>query len=160
MTTKPLFRRYTDEQGNDMIAIAAWFYDEIVKCLPWSEFSRTENIDATQRRDAVLKETAENIEQGNPSEKIDAIDGWKLVPIEPDFNMKMHGLEKINIDLACSENLLGMMGAAYKSMLSAAPQPPIQNQVDSIAKKVRDIHISPIVITCWKSKTVKKVDRH
>ncbi len=31
--SKPLLRRYTDDQGNEMIAVAAWFYDQMVDCM-------------------------------------------------------------------------------------------------------------------------------
>lgn len=30
----PLLRRFTDNKGNELVEVAAWFYDEMVKCLP------------------------------------------------------------------------------------------------------------------------------
>lgn len=32
--SSPLIRRYTDEQGNKMVALAEWFYEEMCKCMP------------------------------------------------------------------------------------------------------------------------------
>jgi len=32
--SRPLIRHYVDEQGNEMVALAKWFYDEMVSCMP------------------------------------------------------------------------------------------------------------------------------
>lgn len=33
MSTKPLIRYYTDEQGNDMVEVSAWYFDELIRLL-------------------------------------------------------------------------------------------------------------------------------
>lgn len=57
--TKPLLRRYTDEQGNDMVAVAAWFYDQIIDLFndeqPIIE-GLTEAIDRVDQLNFVLHE--------------------------------------------------------------------------------------------------------
>lgn len=37
MPTKPLIKRYTDEYGNKMVAVAEWFYEEMAKSLDMIE---------------------------------------------------------------------------------------------------------------------------
>lgn len=46
--TKPLIKRYTDESGNEMVAVAAWFYDEMVKAIPEDGPSDKERAEALE----------------------------------------------------------------------------------------------------------------
>lgn len=44
MTTRPLLKRYIDEDGNEMMAVAAWFYDEMAQILDQFEALQALNL--------------------------------------------------------------------------------------------------------------------
>ena len=44
--SQPLIRRYTDERGNKMVALAEWYYEEIMGCLGDAEPPITQKDEA------------------------------------------------------------------------------------------------------------------
>jgi hypothetical protein len=79
-----------------------------------------------------------------------AVDGWKLVPVEPTREMELAGKHTIKGADTTFERELAIL--AYRSMLAAAPQPPSSaslDQVHSGGEVVSDADDEDLLTIAW-----------